>query len=122
LVHLSIGLGILSTLVYAALDGVASAIVVSFVFGFTYMTAMLIEVQLAAHACPAAAAGTIFALIMATSNLGSSLGTWAGGHLYEHGIAWWGHEVSFLVLLAVGATCTAACWLVVPLLPQDLLD
>ena len=51
----------LSTLVYVALDGVASAFVVSFIFGFTYMTAMLIEVQLAARACPTAAAGTIFA-------------------------------------------------------------
>jgi MFS family permease len=122
LVHLSIGLGILSTLAYAALDGVASAFVISFVFGFTYMTAMLIEVQLAAQACPATAAGTVFAFIMAVSNFGSSLATLAGGHLYEQGIAWWGHEVGFMVLLVVGAICTSACWLVVPLLPQDLLD
>jgi MFS family permease len=122
LLHLSIGLGMLSTLVYAALDGAASALVVSFIFGFAYMTAVLIQVQLAAQACPAVAAGTIFALIMATSNLGSSLATWAGGHLYEQGMAWWGHEVGFLVLLVVGAACTATCWLVLPLLPSNLLD
>ena len=107
---------------YAAIDGAASACVISFVYGFTFMTAMLIEVQLAADACPAAAAGTIFALIMATSNFGSSLGTWAGGHLYEHGIAWWGHEVSFLVLLVVVQfvqppvgwwcpCCRKTCWI-----------
>jgi MFS family permease len=122
LLHLSIVLGMLSTLVYLALDGIASACVVSFVFGLTYMTATLIQVQFAAQACPTAAVGTIFALVMALSNIASSLSTWAGGYLYEQGIAWWGQAVSFQVLLVVGAVCTATCWLVMPLLPRDLLE
>ncbi len=122
LLHLSIGLGVLSSLVYLALGGITSACAVSFVFGLTYMTATLIQVQLAARACPTAAVGTIFALVMALSNIASSLATWAGGYLYEQGIAWWGHTVSFQVLLIVGACCTATCWLVMPFLPRDLLQ
>jgi predicted MFS family arabinose efflux permease len=112
----------LSSLVYLALDGFASACVVSFVFGLTYMTATLIQVQLAARACPTAAVGTIFALVMALSNIASSLATWLGGYIYEQGIAWWGQAVGFQALLVAGALCTAACWLVMPWLNRDLLE
>jgi MFS family permease len=121
LLQLSIGLGIASTLVYLALDGPVSACVVSFLFGLAYMTAMLIQVHLAARACPAAAAGTVFALVLALSNFGSSLATWIGGHLYEQGIAWWGHRAAFEALVIVGAACTALCWLVLPFLPASLI-
>jgi hypothetical protein len=88
----------------------------------TYMTATLIQVQLAARACPTAAVGTIFAMVMALSNIASSLATWAGGYLYERGTAWWGQAGSFQVLLVVGALCTATCWLVVPFMPRELLE
>ena len=121
LVHLSIALGVISTLVYAALGSTTSAYVVSFVFGFTYMTAMLIQLHLAAQACPPAAAGTVFALIMALSNLSSSLATGVGGNLYEQGMAWWGAVRQFqradrgrrrmhIHLLAAAAGTAANCW------------
>jgi MFS family permease len=122
LVHLSIALGILSSLAYLALAGETSACIVSFTFGFLFMTATLIQLHLAAQTCPALAAGTVFALIMSLSNVSSSLSTWVGGYLYQLGIEWWGHTASFNVLVVIGAACTAACWLVVPRLPSRVLD
>lgn len=121
LVHLSIAMGIVSTLAFWLLWNSPLACLVSFAFGFAYTTATLVQLDLAAQACPPAAAGTIFAAIMALSNLSTSLSTFLGGFLYQKGIALWGHTVSFNVLVALGALTTAACWLVVPLLPKRLV-
>jgi MFS family permease len=121
LVHLSIAMGIVSTLAYWLLWNAALACVVSLAFGFAYTTALLVQLDLAAQACPATAAGTIFAAIMALSNLSTSLATYVGGNLYEQGNRLWGHTSSYNLLVAIGALTTATCWLVVPLLPKRLV-
>ncbi len=119
LVHLSITSGILATVAYWGLAGRASAVFVTLLVGFTYMTACLAQYDLAARACPPAVAGTVFAVLMALTNLSNGLSTAAGGYLYEMGIAWWGSRVAFNVLVGVGALFTAGCWFLVPQLTRQ---
>lgn len=121
LVHLSIALGVVATLAFWFLWSSHLACVVAFASGFAYTTAMLVQLDLAAQACPPAAAGTIFATIMALSNVSSSLSTYLGGIFFQQGIDLWGHTASFNLLVGIGALTTAACWLVVPLLPKRLV-
>jgi MFS family permease len=121
LVHASIVLGILATLAYGLLDDRPSALWVTPAVGLTYMTATLIQLDLAAQACPPDAAGTAFALLMALENLASLCSTWLGGLLYQWGTDHWGSRVSFRVLVAIGAASTAVCWPLVPWLPRGLV-
>src|SRR5262249_15086005 len=86
LINGSIVLGILSTLAYAWVTDERSAELVTLGAGFTYMTATLIQLDLAARTCPTVTAGTVFALLMALENLSASTSTWLGGVLYDHGI------------------------------------
>jgi hypothetical protein len=122
LVHLSIVLGIVSTLGYAAVVDERSVVPVALATGATYMIATLIQLDLAARACPPAVAGTVFASIMALENLGASASTWLGGLLYQSGLERWGPRLSFQVLVVVGSASTACCWLLVPLLPRGPFD
>lgn len=116
LIHLSILMGILSTLAYWGLQDTTSARLISVVAGAAYITGLMVQLDLAARACPPQAAGTVFALLMALSNLGTSLSTWVGGRLYDEFSATWSNRVAFDLLVAVGALCTACCWLLVPIL------
>jgi predicted MFS family arabinose efflux permease len=117
LLHVSIMLGIISTLAYALMESAASVMAITVAVGFTYMTATLIQLDLAARVCPASVAGTVFATLMALENLAVSLSTAFGGVVYEWGELRWGARTSFFVLLALGALTTAACWLIVPAIP-----
>lgn len=116
LVHLSIVLGIASTLAYQLVSGLASGTAVSVLAGFAYMTAMLMQFDLAAQACPPRAAGTAFALLMGLANLSTLLATSVGGVWYEAWQRTWGAQYAFSLLLTAGAACTACCWLTLPLL------
>ena len=123
LVHGSIVCGILATIGYWGLFGAMSAVIVAIAVGLTYMTATLIQLDLAAQVCPPRTAGTIFALLMALSNLGTSAGIGIGGYLYDWGAVWFGSRVaSFHVLVGVGATFTAGCWLIVPYLRRPTVE
>jgi predicted MFS family arabinose efflux permease len=114
LVHLSIVAGIVATLAYWAMDDQFSAVVVTLVVGFTYMTAWLIQLDLAARTCPVEIAGTVFALLMAATNLSNALAIGLGGYLYESWLATWGSHIAFNLLVGLGALTTAGCWLIVP--------
>ena len=116
LVHLSIVMGIISTVAYWGLAGERSAIVISLAIGFAYMTANLIQLDFAARVCPPHSAGTVFALLMALSNAGLSLSVVVGSYLYGWGMAWWDARGSFDFLVLVGALTTAGCWLLIPVL------
>jgi len=118
LVRLSIVLGVASTLAYSGLSGRASAVAVTLAVGIVYMMATLIQLDLAARACPPEAAGSVFAMLMALENLAASTSTGLGGWCYERGAALWGPDASFRVLVAVGAAFTAASWLLLPLLDR----
>jgi MFS family permease len=122
LVHLSIALGVVSTLGYAFVTDQRSAILVTLAVGFTYMTATLIQLDLAARSCPIDVAGTVFALLMALENLAAALSTWLGGAFYEQGIERWGPRASFQVLVIVGSSFTAGCWLLLLALPPGFLN
>jgi len=119
LVHGSIVLGILATIAYWAVWDMTSAVIVTLAVGFTYMTACLIQLDLAARVCPAETAGTTFALLMALQNIGMSSSIAVGGWLYGAGLERWGARTSFNVLVGVGALMTALCWLLVPWLRRQ---
>ena len=72
------------------------------------------QVHLAARICPPKAAGTVFALLMAVSNLAILTSTWLGGIWYDQLDALWGHRAAFNALVAMGAGVTAGCWLLAP--------
>jgi MFS family permease len=115
LAHGSIVLGILSTISYWLMENERTAIEISIAVGFIYMIALLIQLELAARVCPPRVAGTVFALLMSISNLAVSLSTGLGGFLYDEGIKWFDSStISFNVLVAIGASFTACCWLLTP--------
>lgn len=121
LVHGSIVAGILATVAYWGMYDRTSAIVATLAVGFTYMTATLIQLDLAARVCPVESAGTIFALLMAISNTGLSLSIALGGWLYETlGDRLGSRHIAFDVLVGIGAAFTALCWFVIPLMHRYL--
>lgn len=120
LIHLSIAMGVLSTLAYCLVVDQMSAAIVSCVVGFTYLTGSMVQYDLAARACPPAAAGTTFALLMALSNLSMSLSTAIGGSLYDYWSERWNPKTAFNLLVAAGALSTCACWLIVPFMLRTI--
>ncbi len=120
LVHLSIVLGIFSTLAYQLVSGLPSGMLISLFAGFAYMTATLMQFDLAAQACPPRAAGTAFALLMGLSNLSTLLATRCGGAWYEAWQRTRGAPHAFSLLVATGAAFTAGCWLTLPVLRRWL--
>jgi MFS family permease len=118
LVRVSIVLGVVSTLAFAGVSGRASAVAASLMIGVIYMLATLIQLDLAARACPPEAAGTCFALLMALENLAASLSTGLGGWAYARGSELWGLTTSFCLLVLIGAAFTASSWLLLPMLRQ----
>ena len=114
LVRLSIVLGVTSTLAFAGVSGRGSAVAASLVVGVIYMIATLIQLDLAARACPLEAAGTIFALLMALENLAGSLSTGLGGWAFERGAGRWGATTAFYLLVSIGAASTAMSWMLLP--------
>jgi hypothetical protein len=120
LLHASIVLGILSTLAYWLMTDHTSARWISIVAGFTYMSALLVQLDLAARACPLDSAGTVFALLMAVSNASTLLSTWVGGVWYNQLEQRFGTISGFNVLIGVGALFSAGCWLTVPWITRTL--
>jgi MFS family permease len=118
LIHLAIAAGVLSTLAYCLVLGRTSAAVISVFVGFTYLTGNMVQLDLAARACPVTAAGTTFAMLMSLSNLSLLLSASLGGWLYDAWEARWGAVMAFNLLVVAGALSTCACWLLVPLLKR----
>jgi len=110
------GQNILANLAYAFMSGPVSAVLVTIAVGFTYMTANLIQLDLAARVCTPETAGTTFALLMPLCNLSYSLSEALGGHLYDGLGARFGFHAAFSGLVVVGAASTALCWTMFPLL------
>ncbi|HEX7478268.1 MAG TPA: MFS transporter [Polyangiales bacterium] len=119
LLHISILTGIASTLAYLFMIDRVSAVAANIVFGFTYQLGMLVTMDLAARACPIASAGTTFAILMAVCNTALSAAMYLGGGWYESlGLTLGSASAGFNALVLVGAACTAACWLVVPVMKR----
>jgi MFS family permease len=118
MVHGSIVLGVVATLLYWGVRGETSAFALSLAVGVVYMLSTLVQLDLAARACPAESAGTTFALLMSLCNLSVSLSQAVGGSWYESLKArGYTGQQSFDVLVGVGALFTASCWLLLWLVP-----
>ena len=111
LTHAAIGLGVLSQAAYWAMDSPTAAVVIHVIVGFTWMTASLIQLDLAARVCPPQAAATVFAVLMALTNLASSLGEAVGGSVYDYLLNSIGDGRAFAVMVALGAGVKLCCWL-----------
>lgn len=121
LAHASIVLGIVQSLFHVGLIGRSSSLFVSVLVGLAWMTANLIQLDLAARVCPPGTAATVFASLMALSNLSTLLATALGGAWYESAAHRWGAGIAFPMLAVIGAVTTAGCWLVLPFFPASLL-
>ncbi len=120
LLHASIALGVVATASYGLIVGEKSAVAVTLLVGFTYMTAVLIQLDLAARACPADVAGTAFALLMAVTNISLSSAIALGGNLYDRWSAIWSPHTAFQMLVGMGTACSIGCWAFVPLLRRHV--
>lgn len=118
LAHACIALGAVSQALYWAMTGPISAGVIHVVVGWTWMTASLIQLDLAARVCPARAAATVFAALMALTNLASSLGEWIGGSWYQSLLETRGASSSFAFVVGASVIFKASCWLLFLVLPQ----
>lgn len=116
LYHASILLGIFSTLVYLLMRGERTAIGLTFLVGFTYQTASMMQLDLAARASPVAIAGTAFAGLMTLCNLSAVASTYLGGLLYEKALIRHSATWALSAVLILGALLNASCWLLAPLL------
>ena len=114
LIHISIVLGIVSTVAFWFMRDKPSAIAVSAAVGFATATATMIQLDLAARIVPTAVAGTVFALLMSLANLGSGLSPGVGGTIYAWINPSRGPYATFNILVGIGAACTACCWFLVP--------
>ncbi|MCB1511074.1 MAG: MFS transporter [Hyphomicrobiaceae bacterium] len=121
LVHGSIAFMCLASLVYIGLSTPAHAVAISLVYGLVYMITTLIQLDLAARYCPPLAAGTIFALLMSLTNLGTSSGSVFGGRFYTAWSPVLGAHRTFDILVLIGVAFTAACWLLNWFVRLDLL-
>jgi predicted MFS family arabinose efflux permease len=120
MVPLSIASGIVSNLVYFLMTDKTSAAFVSMAVGFTYMSANMIQCDLAARVCPTHAAGTTFAVLMALCNIATDLSMWLGGMFYESIEKLRGSAAfAFQVVLVVGAALILGSWVVARLIPSD---
>ncbi|MEX2222260.1 MAG: MFS transporter [Candidatus Rokuibacteriota bacterium] len=110
----SIAASAAGTLAYLLYRGPVSAVIITLAFGVVGMTTQIAFLDLAAKACPRRAEATFFALLMSVSNLGMRSSEWAGAHLYD--------RVGYAPLVLIAAACTAAAWLLAPLVPIDAIQ
>jgi len=118
LVCLSIVMGVLATVCYWGLAGERSAVVISFVVGFVYMTGMIVQLDLAARVCEIETAGTTFALLMSLSNLAVALSTSLGGYIYDWLADGKDYTYAFNWLVGIGALFTCGCAFLVPVIER----
>ena len=114
IMHISIALGVVSTLAYLAYRDATSAVVITVVFGAVNMIMNLAFLDLAAKACPARVEATFFAALMSVYNLGSQLSENVGARLYD--------MVGYERLVYIAAGMTALTWVLMPLVKFDRLD
>ena len=114
IMHISIALGVVSTLAYLAYRDATSAVIITVVFGAVSMIMNLAFLDLAAKACPVRVEATFFAALMSVYNLGSQLSENVGARLYD--------MVGYERLVYIAAGMTALTWVLMPLVKFDRLD
>ena len=114
IMHISIALGVVSTLGYLAYRDATSAIIITVAFGAVSMIINLAFLDLAAKACPARVEATFFAALMSVYNLGSQLSENVGARLYD--------VIGYERLVYIAAAMTALTWALMPLVKFDRID
>jgi MFS family permease len=114
LMHVSIAAGIAANLVYWSLPTIMATYAVSLLAGLAYMTGSLILLDVAARLVPARVAATVFAVIMALANLGSSIAEAGGGYLFELLGDRFDPMTAYRSVVAVSAAIVAGCWWLLP--------
>jgi MFS family permease len=122
LLHLSILAGAIANAVYWDIANLHWAYAISFAAGVAYVTGMLIQLDLAARIIPARAAATLFATVMAVTNLAASGSEALGGWLYGRLSADAGPVSAFHSVVIVSVLFACSCWLLVPLLRKRVPD
>jgi len=117
LVHASIALGLFANVVYWGLASLSTTYAVSFIAGAAFMTGMLIQLDVAARLVPVEIAATVFALVMALTNLAGSLSEALGGYVYDRLGA---GATAFDVVVVLSAVCAASCWSLMPRLRREV--
>jgi MFS family permease len=117
LVHGSIFAGAFANIIYWHLNTVEAAYAVSFVAGAAFMTGLLIQLDVAARLVPVEVAATLFALIMAVTNLASSISEAVGGYLYEYLDS---GNFAFDAVVVLSTACAASCWMLMPRLKREI--
>ena len=117
LMHASIAAGAFANIVYWHLGSVDAAYAVSFVAGAAFMTGMLIQLDVAARLIPVEVAATMFALVMAVTNLASSISEAVGGYLYEY---LGSGNSAFDVVVVLSTAFAASCWMLMPRLKREM--
>jgi Na+/melibiose symporter-like transporter len=116
LLYVSILTAIVSNAIYWQLSSLSSAYVVSVTAGAAYMTGTLIQLDLTARIIPARAAATVFAAVMALTNLAGSASEAFGGWLFAAGKQAYDQTTAFSLVVLVSVASAMSCWLVVPVL------
>ena len=106
--------GVASTLFYWGLGPPRSVFAVTAAVGVSYMLATLIQLDLAARACPPEATGSAFATLMALENLAAASSAVLGGWCTRLWTPTLGPATTFQLLVALGALTTAASWFLLP--------
>ncbi|HZO38440.1 MAG TPA: MFS transporter [Methylomirabilota bacterium] len=114
IMHLSIALGVLSTLSYLAYRDTVSAVVITIVFGAIGMIFNLGFLDLAAKSCPPRVEATFFAALMSILNAATKLSENVGARLYE--------VIGYERLVYIAAGMTALTWLLMPLVKFDQIE
>jgi len=117
LVHGSIVAGMFANIIYWNLATLDAAYVVSFIAGAAFMTGMLIQLDIAARLVPIEVAATVFALVMAVTNLASSISEALGGYLYEYLGA---GNLAYDGVVVLSALFAASCWMLMPRLKREM--
>jgi MFS family permease len=120
LVHGSIFAGVLANIIYFNLATIEVAYGVSFLAGFAFMTGTLIQLDIAARLVPLRTAATLFASIMALTNIAASLSEGLGGWLFEIWSASHGATSAYRYTVLLSSLFAATCWLFVGRLKRDV--
>src|SRR5437660_6773078 len=114
IMHISIALGVVSTLGSLVYRDATSAVLITLVFGPVSMVINLAFLDLAAKACPARVEATFFAALTSVYNLGAQLSENVGARLYD--------VVGYVPLVYIAAGMTALTWVLMPLVKFDRID
>lgn len=120
LIEVCILAGVAANIFYWFVWNEASAYTVALLGGFAYMTGTMIQLDIAARRVPLVAAATIFASMMALSNVATSISEAVGGEIYQLLMPDVQPSLAYNVVVGVSVLMPALCWLILPSIRREL--